>query len=102
MVHKDDACKNYPTTNLRKGGFFAPVETSLFRHILKDGCKKLDENGRPPLVVDVGGNIGYLLCHQFAGLSSLTVSFRGISLRMLLLLAVVSFPSSLFRISFVI
>jgi len=41
-------------------GFFAPVETVIYRHILKEACKRIDENGKPPLVVDVGGNIGYL------------------------------------------
>ena len=55
---RNDSCKNFPGEIVRTRGFFAPVETSLFHHLLKEGCHRTS-GGKQPLVVDVGGNIGY-------------------------------------------
>jgi hypothetical protein len=41
-------------------GYFAPVETTIFREILQGRCSELNEKGLPPLVVDVGANIGFV------------------------------------------
>jgi FkbM family methyltransferase len=66
IVPKADECKNFPGEILKTTGFFAPVETSIFHHVLKEGCRNLDKNGRAPLVVDVGGNIGYFTAYAAA------------------------------------
>jgi FkbM family methyltransferase len=39
-------------------GIFAPKETLLFHTILHQRCTQL-RNGKPPLVVDVGTNVGW-------------------------------------------
>eukprot|EP01127_Copromyxa_protea_P013383 TRINITY_DN3594_c0_g1_i1.p1 TRINITY_DN3594_c0_g1~~TRINITY_DN3594_c0_g1_i1.p1 ORF type:complete len:341 (-),score=70.30 TRINITY_DN3594_c0_g1_i1:150-1067(-) len=52
-------CKSGPSMMVDAAGFFAPVETKLFRTILKEQCKQVNENGQPPLVLDVGANMGY-------------------------------------------
>jgi FkbM family methyltransferase len=40
-------------------GNFAPSQTVIVYNMLKDRCKLLDKNGKPPLVVDVGSHVGY-------------------------------------------
>lgn len=42
-------------------GAFAPIETRIFRTILSENCKPNPNKSPPqsPLVVDVGGNVGY-------------------------------------------
>jgi len=42
-----------------KGGVFAPSESSIFDYVLRDGCKRRNALGQPPLVVDVGANLGW-------------------------------------------
>jgi len=42
-----------------KYGSFAPIETILFKTILKDRC--LNQNGTRETVIDIGGNLGILL-----------------------------------------
>mmetsp|Transcript_26396 Transcript_26396/g.43223 ORF Transcript_26396/g.43223 Transcript_26396/m.43223 type:complete len:346 (-) Transcript_26396:57-1094(-) len=45
---------------LHKGKYFAPHETTIFKLLLKDACGEARRLGkRPPLVVDVGANMGY-------------------------------------------
>jgi len=41
--------------NINTYGSFAPIETGIFKNILKDRCTE----NPTPLVVDVGGNMGY-------------------------------------------
>lgn len=40
-------------------GLYSPTETSLFLFILRERCSELSPDGRPPLVIDAGANIGY-------------------------------------------
>jgi len=54
-----EQCYNLPCIYIERTGFFAPVETTIFHSVLKEGCNARGADGRPPLVVDVGGNIGY-------------------------------------------
>jgi len=51
-------CQN-AITSAAFNGVFAPIETRIYMSILSSRCKKLLPNGKPPLVVDVGGNVGY-------------------------------------------
>lgn len=46
------------TPHIMEKGIFAPKETLLFYTILHDRCKE-KKNGKPPLVVDVGTNVGW-------------------------------------------
>lgn len=39
---KTSKCKSGPSMMVDASGFFAPVETKLFRTILKEQCKRLD------------------------------------------------------------
>jgi hypothetical protein len=44
-------------------GYFAPIETTIFRHILGNGvCDRAAPNN---LVVDVGANMGYFSAYAF-------------------------------------
>jgi FkbM family methyltransferase len=56
---RPDQCPSGPGGSARELGYFAPVETTLFREILENRCNKLNSKGLPPLVVDVGANVGY-------------------------------------------
>jgi FkbM family methyltransferase len=38
---------------------FAPMETTIFHHVLKGRCGQKNAQGLAPLVVDVGANLGY-------------------------------------------
>jgi hypothetical protein len=45
-------------------GYFAPIETTIFRHILGNGS--CDGAARNNLVVDVGANVGYFSAYASA------------------------------------
>jgi len=59
VAEKKPECPNFISFLTVTNGFGPAMETQLFRTILLEQCKKLDKNGKPPLVVDVGGNAGY-------------------------------------------
>jgi len=45
------------SSTVNNHGSFAPIETVIFKNILKERCKK--DPKAPPMVVDIGGNMGY-------------------------------------------
>ena len=41
------------------------METTIFRYLLQEKCKEKNAEGKSPLVLDVGGNIGFgFLCSR--------------------------------------
>jgi len=68
-------CRSGPSTYTDNAGYFAPVETTIFRTILTEQCKQKDKNGNPPLVIDVGANNGYFTLYA-AKLGCRVVAFE--------------------------
>jgi hypothetical protein len=57
-------CKCDICSQTLRRGFFAPIETTIFRHILGNGvCGRAAPNN---LVVDVGANVGYFSAYASA------------------------------------